>query len=75
MFAGAGIWHPEPDTLKRVRDAIVARPDRWSRAKKSCRLDDDEQQLSRPPRGYDAAHPAIEDLKRKNGVIDPPAAD
>lgn len=68
VFAGAGIWHPAPETLKRIRDAIVARPAAWKSARKTktCALDDDEQKLSRPPRGYDAAHPAVEDLKRKN---------
>jgi len=69
VFAGAGIWHPMPDTLKQVRDAIVARPERWLRAtrgKGSAALDEDDERLSRPPRGYDAEHPLVEDLKRKS---------
>jgi uncharacterized protein (TIGR02453 family) len=66
VFAGAGIWHPETDTLKELRDAIVAQPARWQRAKRACPLDEDEQKLSRAPRGYDPSHPLVEDLKRKS---------
>ncbi|MEX2206899.1 MAG: DUF2461 domain-containing protein [Myxococcota bacterium] len=69
VFAGAGIWHPMPDTLKQIRDAIVARPEHWrrtTRGKGSAALDEDDQRLSRPPRGYDPEHPWIEDLKRKS---------
>jgi uncharacterized protein (TIGR02453 family) len=69
VFAGAGIWHPMPDTLKQVREAIVAHPERWrraTRAKGAAALDEDDERLSRPPRGYDADHPFIEDLKRKS---------
>jgi len=68
VFAGAGIWHPSTETLKQIRDAIVACPERWRRATrgKTCALDEDDERLSRPPRGYDALHPFIEDLKRKS---------
>ncbi len=68
VFAGAGIWHPMPDTLAQIRGAIAAHPQRWKRASqaKSCKLDDDDQKLSRPPRGFDPEHPFIEDLKRKS---------
>ena len=31
VFAAAGLWHPGPTELGRVRDAIVARPDEWGR--------------------------------------------
>ncbi len=69
VLAGAGIWHPMPDTLKQIRDAIVAHPEHWrrvARAKGAAALDEDDERLSRPPRGYDAEHPWIEDLKRKS---------
>jgi len=66
VFTAAGLWRPEADALKRVRDRIAADPARWRRVAKACPLDDDEQKLVRPPRGYDAEHPAIEDLKRKS---------
>jgi uncharacterized protein (TIGR02453 family) len=68
VLAGAGIWHPQPDTLKQIRDAIAKHPERWQRASRArgCALDDDEERLSRPPRGYDPDHAFIEDLKRKS---------
>jgi uncharacterized protein (TIGR02453 family) len=67
VFMGAGMWRPDPDSLKRVRDAIAASPERWRRASraKGVKLDDGES-LSRPPRGYDPEHPFVEDLKRKS---------
>jgi uncharacterized protein (TIGR02453 family) len=72
VFIGAGLWHPESHALAKIRDAIVAHPDRWKRAtsnpkfRATCRLSGD--QLQRPPKGYDPAHPFIEDLKRKDFV-------
>jgi len=68
VFAGAGIWHPEAEALKQIRDAIVAKPARWRTATngKGRALDPDDDRLSRPPRGYDPLHPFIEDLKRKS---------
>ncbi len=72
VFAGSGLWHPDPVTLKKVREAIVAKPMRWKRAisgktfRRACRLDGES--LHRPPRGYDPEHPLIEDLKRKDFI-------
>ena len=66
VFMAAGIWRAEPDALKQVRDAIAGAPARWKRAR--GKLDDGER-LSRPPRGYDAEHPCIEDLKRKQFTV------
>jgi uncharacterized protein (TIGR02453 family) len=72
VFMGAGIWHPEPKTLAKIRDAIVENPDRWQRAisdeafKRGFQLGGDS--LSRPPKGYDPDHSFIEDLKRKDFI-------
>jgi uncharacterized protein (TIGR02453 family) len=71
VFAAAGIWHPDPATLRKVRDAIVARPSRWKRAvaqvlKEKCSLGGDT--LKSMPRGYDPEHPCAGDLKRKDFV-------
>jgi uncharacterized protein (TIGR02453 family) len=66
VFAGAGIWHPEPDTLKTLRDAIAKSPAQWKRVTRACPLDEDDEKLSRSPRGYDPEHPLIEDLKHKS---------
>ena len=64
-FAGAGIWHPDPPTLNRVRTAIVTRPEAWRRVKDSG-LKMEGESLKRPPAGFDPNHPFVEDLKLKD---------
>jgi uncharacterized protein (TIGR02453 family) len=70
VFLGVGTWKPAPRALAAIRDHIVEKPDEWL----ACR---DEktfagafalagESLVRPPRGFDADHPAIDDLKRKS---------
>jgi uncharacterized protein (TIGR02453 family) len=72
VFVGCGVWHPQSTTLAKMRDAIVAHPERWRRATSgrefgaTCRLSG--ARLQRPPKGYDPNHPLIEDLKRKDFV-------
>jgi uncharacterized protein (TIGR02453 family) len=65
VFAAAGMWHPEAESLARVRDAIAARPERWPRATRSVALDEGYL-LKRPPRGHDPEHPCAEDLRRRS---------
>ena len=71
-FAGVGVWHPDADSIAKIRDAIVARPAKWKSAVNDrrfrARFDLAGDMLSRPPRGYDANHPLIEDLKRKDFI-------
>ena len=71
-FAGCGIWHPDGPTLGKIRDAIVERPEEWTRITASdafCRTFRlAGEALKRSPRGYDPEHPLIEDLKRKDFV-------
>jgi uncharacterized protein (TIGR02453 family) len=66
VFAGAGLWHAPPEAVKQVRDAIVAAPARWKQVTRVCPLGEEEDTLKRAPRGYDPAHPCIEDLKRQS---------
>lgn len=78
-FTGGGIWHPQAPTLKRLRDFLIDNPRSWTRATRSPgfrRLYElDGESLSRPPRGYDRAHPLLEDLKRKDFVATTTLAD
>ena len=71
-FLGAGMWHPESSALKGVRDGIVADPAAWKKARdgKAFRRQWDlaGDSLKRPPRGYDAEHPMLADLKRKDHI-------
>jgi len=65
-FAAAGIWHPDAPALSKVRAAIVREPEQWRKAKRKLELEGDK--LARPPRGFDANHPLVEDLKLKNYI-------
>ena len=71
-FAGAGLWHPMPESVKRVRNFMVSNPASWKKATGSAAFRKvfimTGEALSRPPRGYDPQHELIEDLKRKDFV-------
>ena len=70
-FVAAGVWHPQPDTLRRLRHFIVDNPGSWKAAahaaafRKRFDLDDDEM-LTRMPRGFPADFEFADDLRRKN---------
>lgn len=72
-FVGAGLWHPDGSTLRRVRQFIVDNPAAWGRAvhapafRKRYRLEDSEM-LVRPPRGFPEDFPYLQDLRHKNIV-------
>lgn len=71
-FLGAGVWHPEPDALQHIRQRVVKKPKEWQAVitdkgfTKFWTREGDK--LSRPPKGYDAEHPLIEDLKFKDHI-------
>lgn len=71
-FLAVGVWHPDPEALGRIRQAIVDRPERWRRVRDDKKfrrwfaLDGDS--LKRPPRGFPADHPMVEDLKRTDFI-------
>lgn len=65
-FVAAGVWHADNSTLTRIRTAIVRDSASWSRAKRRLELEGDS--LTRPPKGFDAQHPLVEDLKRKDFI-------
>jgi len=69
-YAGGGVWHPQPSTLKRIRDFFIDNPEAWKRATRSKAFRENfefwGESLVRPPRGYPIDHELIEDLKRKS---------
>ena len=72
VFMGAGIWHPGTPALKRIRDAIVARPAAWTGAVEAIGPTWEQSagdKLKRAPTGYPADHPLVEDLKRRSFAV------
>lgn len=72
VFLGAGIWHPESSTLKNVRMLIDEYPKEWQKIAKKLTGKDNfnfgGDSLKRPPAGFQAEHPLIDDLKRKDFI-------
>jgi uncharacterized protein (TIGR02453 family) len=71
-FIAAGLWRPEPPVLKQVREFIADNPEAWRKAAHGPAFRRDfhlgGESLTRPPRGYPADHPLIDDLKRKDFI-------
>ena len=71
-FFAVGCWHPEADALGKIRDLIAKKPEKWFAARDDKKFNAQWElwgdTLTRPPRGYDANHAAIADLKRKDLV-------
>jgi uncharacterized protein (TIGR02453 family) len=72
-FIGAGLWHPGPDTLRRIRHFILDNPGSWEQAahgkafRRRYALDDSEM-LTRMPRGFPPDFEFADDLRRRNFV-------
>jgi uncharacterized protein (TIGR02453 family) len=80
IFAGGGLWMPEPSLLKKVRQeidydfpAFKEIVDNKSFRKLFPKLNGEA--LSRPPQGYDVNNPAIEFLKMKSLTAGHPMKD
>jgi len=73
VFLGAGIWRPESSTLKNVRTLIDEYPAEWKKIVKKVtgkgEFEFGGESLKRPPKGFQAEHPLIEDLKRKDMIV------
>ncbi len=71
-FAAAGSWHPETETLYKIRDGIVEFPKLWKSVlvhHKRYKMEIEGDSLKRPPSGYEPEHLFIEDIKRKDFVV------
>jgi uncharacterized protein (TIGR02453 family) len=64
-FGGGGLWHPDPEGLRMVRQRIVRHPAEWRRVRQRG-IDIEGGALQRVPAGYDPGHPFAEDLKLKD---------
>ncbi|MBX2824397.1 MAG: DUF2461 domain-containing protein [Gammaproteobacteria bacterium] len=72
VFLGVGIWRPESSTLRNVRMQIDDHPAEWKKLSKKIQgtagFTFGGESLKRPPKGFAAEHPLIEDLKRKDFI-------
>lgn len=72
VFLGVGMWRPEPEPLRQIRERIATRPGEWREAIANRRFRQhfelSGESLTRPPRGFDKDHPLISDIKRKSFI-------
>ncbi len=70
VFMGGGMWRPHPEALRAIRRQIVEDADGWAEVSDSPGLGGElelgGESLKRAPRGFDADHPRIDDIKRKS---------
>jgi uncharacterized protein (TIGR02453 family) len=73
---GGGLWMPMAPGLNKVRQEIDYNYPEWSKILGERRFKkyysdglDQEEKISRPPKGYDDTNPAIEFLKLKSFVV------
>ncbi len=72
VFLALGIWHPDAVALRSIRERIADDGTGWKRASRgrkfaaTFRLEGDS--LQRPPKGFDADHPLVDDLRRKDFI-------
>jgi uncharacterized protein (TIGR02453 family) len=66
------MWRPDRNSLAAVRAAIDEDPKGWKRARDGRRFKEawrlGGSSLKRPPRGYVADHPLIDDLRRTDHI-------
>jgi uncharacterized protein (TIGR02453 family) len=74
LLVACGLYGPEKDTLKKIRDYLVAKPQAYSRFLKDAAFAKtygqlaDEDRMSRPPKGYAADLPQIEAIKHRHFI-------
>lgn len=75
-FIAAGLWHPEPETLRKVRQFILDNPTSWKKVVSAKKFNDkysrDAESSVRVPRGFPADHEFVADLKLKSFVAAAP---
>jgi uncharacterized protein (TIGR02453 family) len=64
-MGGGGIYHPDSQSLARIRLAIAENTKAWA-AVKAVGFDIEGDRLTRPPAGFDATHRFVDDLKLKD---------
>ncbi|MAQ14927.1 MAG: TIGR02453 family protein [Sandaracinus sp.] len=71
-FLGMGMWRPDAKSLRAIREKITAEPERWEAivgAIEAAGWRRGGESLKRAPKGFDADHPLIEELRRKDHIL------
>lgn len=71
VFVGAGIWRPDNATINNMRLHMDSNQTEWKKIARGLTTKGFSlygESLKKPPRGYDADHPLLEDLKRKDYI-------
>lgn len=71
-FVGVGIWRPDSTALRKIREAIVENPKKWTTTtnQKTFKREFDlvGDALVNAPRGFPKDHTLVDDLKRKDHI-------
>ena len=72
VFLGVGMWRPDADALRAIRERIVEKPAEWTNTLRDAKFRRNfelgGESLSRAPRGFDSDHELIEDIRRKSFI-------
>lgn len=72
VFVGVGMWRPDADSLRAIRERIVAKPSEWRTALQDAKFrrhfELGGESLSRAPRGFDKDHELIDDIRRTSFI-------
>ena len=71
-FMGVGLWRPETSAAYAIRGHMGEHRAAWKKATTGARFSEvfalTGESLKRPPKGFDAEDPLIDDLKRKDFI-------
>lgn len=69
-FLGAGMWRPDGEAVKQIREFIDENGQQWQRLLRAKRFVEAyelyDDRLKSAPRGYDKTHPLIDQLRLKS---------
>lgn len=72
VFIAVGMWRPDSDPLRGIRQRIAALPAEWRRIVEESafkrQFELGGESLQRPPRGFDKEHECIDDIRRKSFI-------
>lgn len=75
VFAGGGMWRPESAALLAIRKRIAEKRGEWKKVVTDSGLTgmfgalDEGDPLQRPPRGFEADHAFVDDLKKRSFFV------